>query len=86
MNQQTPKFIDFGNKRSSEALSNTMVTAKEIATLIEYSPKCESIFWEVKDIAESEDLEDLNNNKKRWIIDSMPRKMDSKRFLLRIYY
>ena len=47
-----------------------MGTAKEIATLFKYSPKCESIFWEVKGNVE---------------IEAMPHKMDSKRFLLRIH-
>ena len=70
MNQQIVKFIESRSKGSSEVLSNTMGTAKEIATLFEYSPKCESIFWEVIDNVE---------------IEAMPHKMDSKRFLLRIH-
>ena len=70
MNQQIVKFIESRSKGSSEVLSNTMGTAKEIATLFKYSPKCESIFWEVIDNVE---------------IEAMPHKMDSKRFLLRIH-
>ena len=57
MNQQISKFIKSGNKGSSEVLSNTLGTAKEIATLIKCSPKCESIIWGVKDIVDSEDQE-----------------------------
>ena len=41
-----------------------MGTAKKIASSIKYSPKCESIFWEVKDNIESEDQEDLNDSRK----------------------
>ena len=43
VNQQISKFIQSGNKGNSEVLSNTLGTAKEIATLIKCSPKCESI-------------------------------------------
>ena len=57
MNQQISKFIESENKGSSELLLNTMGTAKEIATLIECSPKCESITWEVKDNVDGEDQE-----------------------------
>ena len=37
VNQQNTKFIESGNKEYSEILSNTVGTAKEIATLIKYS-------------------------------------------------
>ena len=57
MNRQTSKFIESGNKGSSEVLSNAIGTAKEIATLIECSPKCESITWELKDNVDGEDQE-----------------------------
>ena len=57
MKQLKSKSIESAKKGSSEVLSNTMDTAKEIATLIKYSPKCESIFWEVKDNEESENQE-----------------------------
>ena len=64
MNEQTSKFIESGNKGSSEVLLNTIGTAKEIATLIKYSPSVKANFWEVNDNVESEDQEDLNNSRK----------------------
>ena len=62
-----------------------MGTDKKIATMINYSPKCGTIFWEVKDYVQSEDQEVLNDSRKRWIIESIPHKVLSKRFLLRIH-
>ena len=57
VNRQISKFIESGYKGSSEVLSNAMVTAKEIATVMESSPKCESIIQELKDNVDGEDQE-----------------------------
>ena len=74
VNQQISKLIESGNKGSSEVLSDAMGTAKEIVTLTEYFPKCESIFWEVKDNVESEEQEDLNDSRKDGLLSPGPEK------------
>ena len=56
----------------NEVVKYCRIFAKEIATLIKYSPKFESILWEVKDNVESEDQEDLNDSRKGGLFSLCP--------------
>ena len=86
MNQQISKFIESGNKGRSEVLSNTLGTAKEIAALIKFSPKCESIIWEVKDIIDSEIRKDLCDCRKDGLLILCPTRWTEEVLVKNHYY